>query len=277
MFDLANHQGENELSKAPTRASTPPESLEAMDCGDSRNQLRPDMLLAQLNKLRMSTVECFRPTCVTASPSYAAVSEPCAEERRDCLTLFALCRLFNSDPSSGSPDLDWAGFQYAFGTSSNAPLIKRIFDLIDCDRSGAVSADAFVRGLFPLYSRRASIAMKMHSLFSCFDLDGSGSISREDLLVALCGSLQQQCPLSLEQLEQVISHTFIEMDVDVDGAINWQDFSAYFNRRPAALHKMLQSLEFNVNLVTAELWLAMGEGWLKPRGGPASPAVTILD
>mmetsp|Transcript_16545 Transcript_16545/g.27508 ORF Transcript_16545/g.27508 Transcript_16545/m.27508 type:complete len:282 (+) Transcript_16545:147-992(+) len=265
---------DSELSTAPTRSSSHAARLETI--ADAKGQMIPDMLLEKLSVLNSVSpcIECMRPNSGSSSASTSKL--PDDEERKDCHALFWLCcSLHSSNPLSQS--LDWAGFQLAFGASHNAPLIKRMFDLINRRSEGLLSAEDFILGLFPLYSPRASIEIKLSFLFSCFDLDGSGSVSREDLLVALCGSLQQHCSLSPTQLEQVIGHTFAEMDADADGEISWQDFSSYFKSHPSSLHSMLRMVEFNVNRVTAELWLSMDEGWLQPRGGPPAPADTLLE
>ena len=88
-------------------------------------------------------------------------------------------------PSSSEFVLTRAEFQLAFGLGWNAVIIKRIFDMLDTDGDSCISFEDFSHGLFPLASVRATLNDKLRFLFESFDLDGSGYVSREDLLVHL--------------------------------------------------------------------------------------------
>ena len=59
---------------------------------------------------------------------------------------------------------------------------------------------------------RATLDDRLRFLFRCFDLDGSGSVSREDLLVHLHlyttqGLYADDCAMTSEQLEAVVRAT----------------------------------------------------------------------
>lgn len=127
------------------------------------------------------------------------------------LTLPSHAEFAGATPGAGASDPDepllpWAVFQDLFSDEWNGPIVKRVFDVLDYTRRGAISADEFVVGLHPL-TPAGRISDRLRFVFRCLDLDDSQSISREELLVWLrvCASsdaVREQMPFTPEQLEQ---------------------------------------------------------------------------
>jgi len=145
---------------------------------------------------------------------------PTAEEASDLGVLWHMLHLHlhpnwphSNDESHDMRQLTRAEFQFAFGLGWNAAIIKRIFDMLDEDKDDLISLDDFAIGLFPLASIRATLDDRLRFLFRCFDLDGSGAVSQEDLLVhlhlyATQGLYADDCAMTPEQLEAVVWATF---------------------------------------------------------------------
>ena len=63
------------------------------------------------------------------------------------------------------PLLTWGEFQLVLGTAGpSGPVVKRIFDMLDCERRGAITREEFVRGLSPLALARAPHKTQLHVL-----------------------------------------------------------------------------------------------------------------
>ena len=132
-----------------------------------------------------------------ASPALAASSAapPCelaATEREQLELLFGLllrrarlgeARFFDAIAEPGERRLTRAEWQDAFGLGWNAPVVYRIFDVVDAERKGSLARSDFVDGLAPLVARDG--AARLHFLFDVLDIDGSGKIEQTDLLVHL--------------------------------------------------------------------------------------------
>ena len=92
-------------------------------------------------------------------------------------------RFFDAIAEPGERRLTRAEWQDAFGLGWNAPVVYRIFDVVDAERKGSLAKADFVDGLAPLVARDG--AARLHFLFDVLDIDGSGKIEQTDLLVHL--------------------------------------------------------------------------------------------
>lgn len=174
--------------------------------------------------------------------------------------------------SMSPPRLSWAEFQLAFGSGANAPAVKRIFDVLDREGLGSLSADDFASGLAPLFSAdemahpdEATRPETLRFLFDVFDLNGDGAIGEGELLVLLHSAARQlggAC-LPTELLESVVSRTLKEMDGEGRGEISWDAFSRHFGPRPAAVRQLVDSVGLDVNRTTARLLLSLDGRWLE--------------
>jgi len=168
-----------------------------------------------------------------------------------------------------SDELTWASFQLAFGCGWNAMLVKRIFDILDSDGSGTVSCEQFVEGLIPLVTapNASHIDEKLFFLFRCLDLDGSGGISREELLICLHLFISQEevraeMTLSLAELDRVAVATLRMLQLDESGLIRWADFRRMLASRPGLAERMIARLSMNVNRAMATLIMDSDAAWL---------------
>jgi len=173
-------------------------------------------------------------------------------------------------PEPDEPLLTWGEYQLVFGTAGpSGPVVKRIFDMLDCERRGAISREEFVRGLSPLVSARAPVAEKLRFVFRCLDLDDSQSISREELLIHLhahtsrASARGRMASFAPEQLEAVVEHTFAGAQLDGTGQLRWEGFTALLQGRPLLLEQLARSLSLDVNKAIAHLVMGNDDDWMR--------------
>lgn len=255
----------NELSATPTRSASSSSftSFETENVGKQRQPV-PDFLETLTERLSCRTPRAARALCF-----------PTQSERADMRVIFDMLILkgCGSTGSCNTPKarLGRAAFQMAIGSGWNAPLVHRLFDILDLQRRGSLSCEDFTTGLLPLYSPHMLLDGKMRFLFDCFDLDGDGEISRDEcavMLTCLLGS--GAVGLSREQMGWVIDTTFRDI-ASVEGAnITRADFEAHFATRPAAQHAPLASAGLDLVELTISLWLSIGSQWLDTWRRPTS-------
>lgn len=162
-----------------------------------------------------------------------------------------------------------AAFQLAFTCWHNGAIVKRIFDMLDVERRGALTCDEFAVGLLPLASARWPEADKLRFLFRCYNLDGSGSISREDLTIHVLIASMRDGPfsdlgLSVEQAEAAVEATFASAGCDHCKRLGWAEFRRLLRARPRLVERSLARLRINVNLTMAHTILASDTArWLE--------------
>jgi len=163
--------------------------------------------------------------------------------------------------------LGWGDFQEAFGIDSNAPLIKRMYDLIDPDGVGCITFDRFADVLYPLYSKHATFNDRLSFLFRCFDLDGSGTISRSELFTGLEATMKQH-GVPKEMHEAMVNSTFSAFGAEHDDEISWTLFYAYYDERPREAMRTIRRLGVDVKRVLVDLWMRAPGSWLERQCGP---------
>jgi len=180
-----------------------------------------------------------------------------------------------TEGSGPSARLGWAGFQFALGARWNAPLVKRLHDLLDREGRGSLSRADFTLGLLPLYSPRVAPEEKAAFLFDCFDLDGDGEVSRDELTILLSFlAASGLAALSEAQVGHVLDNTFLQMRRGGSGNITRADFEAHFAARPAARRALLASASFDVAQLTSQVWMSLGPQWLAWWPRPSDDAPT---
>jgi len=162
-----------------------------------------------------------------------------------------------------------AAFQLAFTSGRNGAIVKRVFDMIDTDRRGALTREEFALGLLPLASSSCSEGERTRFLFRCFNLDGAGGISREDLtihtlLASARDGLDSDLALTVEQAEAIVATTFASIGCEGKQRIGWTEFQSLLGARPRLLQRCLLRLRINVNLSMAQRILASDTArWLE--------------
>jgi Ca2+-binding EF-hand superfamily protein len=193
-----------------------------------------------------------------------------AELRRLWAVLMHSCPVDHADEEH----LPEAAFQLALTCGLNGPIVKRIFDMLDVERRGALTCDEFAVGLLPLASPRWPEADKLRFLFRCYNLDGSGGISREDLTVHLLIASMRDDPLSdlrlsVTQAEAVVDATFASVGCDGCKRLGWADFKRLLRARPRLVERSLARFRINVNLTMAYTILASDTArWLEIENCP---------
>jgi len=175
-----------------------------------------------------------------------------------------------------------AAFQHALTSGRNGVIVKRVFDMLDIARRGAVTCDEFACGLLPLASPRVPETERLRFLFRCYNLDGSGHITREDLMMhVLVSTLHSDLSLRVEEAEAVVAATFASVGCAGSQHLGWAEFKRLLRARPRLIERSLARLRIDVNLGMARLILASDTNrWLEieplshaisPDTAPASP------
>merc|ERR1712129_537521 len=89
------------------------------------------------------------------------------------------------------------------------------------DSSGTVEFQEFVQGLATFAEAKEE---KLRFVFSVYDMDKDGFISREELYTVL--QMMVGSNLKEVQLQQVVNRTFRDVDKDLDGKISFEEFAA---------------------------------------------------
>ncbi|OHS92746.1 Calcineurin B-like protein 8 [Tritrichomonas foetus] len=139
----------------------------------------------------------------------------------------------NSDSSDNK--ISVKEFEQALGLPSTA-FTRRIFSAFDTDGSAEIEFDEFILGLSAM-SPQATIEEKAQFCFGVYDIDGNGSIEKEELKQILTFSLSgnESVHLSEAQINAVVDSTFKQMDSDGNGGISFDEFLAAANKNPAIL------------------------------------------
>ena len=198
--------------------------------------------------------------------------------RRDLATLFYLiCQTQIGTPTHKyQMKLQRAAFQHALGgdTAHQAVIAHRLFDVIGHTETGTVTCDQFVRGLIPLACPNHLPVEATQLLFQCYDLDDSGSISREEVLVHLYllllrSNAGEYLALSPQQLEHLVAATFKTASLNEQGEISHNEFAGLLSRQKEFSPQILSALRLDLNRTIAQLILTFDEQcWLHLEDAP---------
>ena len=113
----------------------------------------------------------------------------------------------------------------------------RIFAAFDSKPDQSLDFEEYCLGLSAI-SARSKLEEKAKFCFNVYDIDGNGTISRDELREVLNLSLNSNScvQLSPQQLERIINNTIKEMDKNGDGEINFEEFLHQANSNPAILN-----------------------------------------
>ncbi|OHT03945.1 EF hand family protein [Tritrichomonas foetus] len=139
--------------------------------------------------------------------------------------------------------IDIHEFQAALALDSTE-FTERVFAAFDKDGSAEIDFFEFIVGLSAL-SPKATIEEKAKFCFDVYDIDKNGSIDKNELKEVLTFSLCGNAAVKLDekQLDRIIDATFRKMDVNNDGDISIEEFTAEAKKNPAILSCVNLNLE----------------------------------
>lgn len=101
------------------------------------------------------------------------------------------------------------------------PLVERVIAVMDNDNDGRVTFSEVAAALSVL-SPQVPKDIKLRFTFQIYDVDRDGKVSNKDLFETL--RVMVGSNLSAIQVQQIVDRTFIEVDLDRDGYITFDDF-----------------------------------------------------
>ncbi|KAH0787007.1 EF hand family protein [Histomonas meleagridis] len=131
--------------------------------------------------------------------------------------------------------IDMEEFKQALGLKS-VGFAQRIFAAFDNDNSSTIDFEEYARGLSAICPR-ASVSEKAKFCFGLFDIDGNGTIEREELKIVLSLSLRENGSVKFtsDQLNQAIETTYRQIDQDGNGVISFEEFQNAAQANPQIL------------------------------------------
>jgi len=149
-----------------------------------------------------------------------------------------LYKKFKQVDKDGSGTIDYYEFLQVMEEEDH-PLMRRMFELFDVDKSGNVELKEFVVGLSNYTS--ASKQDKLKFAFMMFDEDGSGFIERHELVKILKSTFRQDQAAAWEvDFEQKATDILIGLGLGPDGRISYEKFMELAKTQPNLLYPALQ-------------------------------------
>ena len=149
----------------------------------------------------------------------------------------------NEKAKKGMPRrVDEQEFVRFLGSSSQS-LSKRVFAILDKKKQSSLSFEEFVRGLSILCVQRGTLEEKIHLAFLCYDINGDGKISEDELALLLQASVNEtglNLKPSLQQM--LVKRTFESADMDGDGYIDEHEFECLTEQNRSIVFNMSTDL-----------------------------------
>jgi serine/threonine-protein phosphatase 2B regulatory subunit len=130
-------------------------------------------------------------------------------------------------------NIDIAEFQRAIGVR-NPEFAKQIFRAFDIDRGKNITFEEFVAGLSAV-SPKATVEEKAKFCFKIYDIDGSGTIDKEELRKIILLSAREKQNISQQEAERTAQDLFRKFDQSHDGKISLQEFTTKAKTFPQIL------------------------------------------
>eukprot|EP00210_Caulerpa_lentillifera_P004706 g4490.t1 len=111
---------------------------------------------------------------------------------------------------------------------------SKLFETIDCDRSGDITLEELMTALSRL--RSPDSMERIHFVFSIFDLDGDGRIARQDLETVIRASVEESDnQMTDEETNQFVSALLQLFDTDKSDDITLDEFANVLRHYPDLL------------------------------------------
>jgi lysophosphatidylcholine acyltransferase/lyso-PAF acetyltransferase len=107
------------------------------------------------------------------------------------------------------------------------PITQQVFHLFDKQGHGSINFREFLAGLAFL-SKHTSFATTMKAAFEACDVNGDGTLSRDEVESSLLNIFPELAPVTVLKL-------FDALDINHDGNISWEEFSSFLTENPEYL------------------------------------------
>lgn len=108
-----------------------------------------------------------------------------------------------------------------------SPITKQVFNLFDKDGHGSINFREFLAGL-AFVSSHTSFSSTMEAAFKACDVNGDGTLSRDEVERSLLDIFPELPPITVFKL-------FDTLDINHDEKISWEEFSSFLQRNPEYL------------------------------------------
>ncbi|KAJ0403473.1 hypothetical protein ATCC90586_003586 [Pythium insidiosum] len=150
--------------------------------------------------------------------------------------------------------IDRSEFQTALGfTAKESLYVDRIFQLFDANNDSFISFGEFLQSLSVL-SSKGKPDEKLQFSFDVLDIDRDGKLSNTELLSMLEACIEENgINIPKDKLEAIVNKTILDVDLDQDGFISFEEYKALVDANP----HMLSHVTFNVSAIIAEYMPAL--------------------
>merc|ERR1711975_55976 len=126
-----------------------------------------------------------------------------------------------------------------------------VFNAYDKDGNGEVDFREFTQALS--VTRRGSKEEKLAWIFSLYDLDNSGTVTKEEMVDVFIGIYEMIGHLSGEEEEvtpkEMVERIFVDMDSNNDGVLSLEEFLSGASEHPT-LESLLKNSSGSVQTTT---------------------------
>lgn len=162
---------------------------------------------------------------------------------------------YNSISASHRDDglIDRTEFQTALGYNLNECFyVDRIFELFDMNQDGFISFKEFILNV-SVFSTKGTKEEKVAFSFKILDLKGDDKLDEEELrqMLKACVS-EHKINMKSEHIDQLLSKTFYEVDLDKDGFIDLTEYRTLIENNS----DLLSPMSINISGLIVELGLA---------------------
>merc|ERR1719199_599191 len=126
--------------------------------------------------------------------------------------------LFDKKRTGSIPIADMGTVLRSLGQNPTEAELQALMEEVDKDKSGTIEFDEFVDLMSRTNKTQEQMEEEIKNAFLTFDADGSGFITREELIETLT---TMGDPVD----EETITGMIQEADVDGDGKINYEEFT----------------------------------------------------